>query len=159
MGKKLRFTSYPILSVASAHPDIVNIIWENIVFRFFCTQLWYNINIWHFALTIWPHSCLSEKHFGVLSNVSDVGTVSTDDFFLGELHSQIFFGMIVFTRSTYFPLFCYIIRQCQTMYERGYYKNKIPIIFHWQNLLRQQNCFLKVKLSLVFIRRYINWFN
>lgn len=32
--------------------------------------------------------------------------------------------MIVFTRSTYFPLFCYIIRQCQTMYERGYYTKK-----------------------------------
>lgn len=125
----------------------------------------YNINIWHFALTIWPHSVssLSEKHFGVFSNVSDVGTVSTDDFFLDELHSQIFFGITYkhdcITRTTYFPLFCYIIRQCQTMYERGYYKNKIPIIFYWQNLLRQQNCFLKVKLSLVFIRRYINWFN
>lgn len=43
--------------------------------------------------------------------------------------------MIVFTRLTYFPLFCYIIRQCQTMYERGYYKNKIPIIFHRLNKL------------------------
>lgn len=53
----------------------------------------YNINIWHFALTIWPHSVssLSEKHFGVFSNVSDVGTVSNDDFFHDELHSQIFF--------------------------------------------------------------------